>query len=526
MGCGWVVAGAVWSAALLVLGSLVVLLAYRTGWLAPQLGWRVAIALGASAAFVATGAGFVALRGVRSLGAVRAIWLNLAELSETQDDADCLGRLEGFAAGEDLPAAGWGWNRLVAAVDGLRDGLADAAGRPDVASFLCSYDAQRLLGLLDSLNDGLLLADGRGTVLLANRACEGLLGRSLSEFIGRRLPEVFAGPQAQGVLGTLLGGASCGADHYFEEAMTPPGARPQPGPEVAPTGEVCKPSDLAAWAARGGTILWVRCHRLGEGKEGDELLLTLRDITQQRIGEASRDAFIAHVSHELRSPLTNIRAYAETLMSDLILDAAGQKEAFNVINEETSRLLRLVNDILELSRMEGGALRLDKGEVVLDRLIRQCVQDVKGMAAARKIALETSYHPKLPNLWADREKLAVVINNLLSNAIKYTPEGGTVLVETNVDDRFVYAKVTDTGYGLTPEDGERIFEKFYRVPRPETAATPGSGLGLAICKEIVQLHGGTIHVTSELNKGTEMEVRLPLTEVGPVLGPAVKAEPA
>ena len=115
-----------------------------------------------------------------------------------------------------------------------------------------------------------------------------------------------------------------------------------------------------------------------------------------------------------------------------------------------------------------------------------------------------------------------MINNVLTNAIKYTPESGTVFVETNVDDRFVYIKVTDTGIGIAAEDIDRIFEKFYRVDREETAEITGSGLGLAICKEIVQMHGGTINITSELNKGTEMEIKLPLTQTGPVLGPAVE----
>ena len=207
----------------------------------------------------------------------------------------------------------------------------------------------------------------------------------------------------------------------------------------------------------------------------------------------------------------------------MVLDERVQKEAFNVINEETSRLIRLVNDVLDLSRMETGSLQLDKGEVLLDRLISQCVNDIKALAGSKQITLQTNYHPKLPNLYADREKLAVVLNNILSNAVKYTPQGGTVFIETNVDERYVYIKVSDTGYGIAAEDINLIFDRFYRVDREETADIPGTGLGLATSKEIVALHGGTINVTSGLDKGTEMVVKLPLVVTGPVLGPAAKS---
>ena len=246
--------------------------------------------------------------------------------------------------------------------------------------------------------------------------------------------------------------------------------------------------------------------------------ITLHDITQQAAGEASRGDFIAHVSHELRSPLTNIRAYTETLLSDMVLDAATQKEAFNVINEETGRLILLVNDVLDLSRMEVGSLKLNQDEVVMDRLVQQCVTDLRASASSKKITLQTNYHPKLPKLYADREKLSVVINNIITNAIKYTAENGTVFVETNIDDDFVYIKVSDTGFGIEPEHLDKIFQKFYRVDRQETADVQGTGLGLTISKEIVNLHGGDISVSSELNQGTEVTIKLPRRLKSPVLG--------
>jgi signal transduction histidine kinase len=115
-----------------------------------------------------------------------------------------------------------------------------------------------------------------------------------------------------------------------------------------------------------------------------------------------------------------------------------------------------------------------------------------------------------------------VIHNILTNAVKYTPSGGTIFVETAVEDRFLTIKISDTGLGIAADDQEKIFEKFYRVPRKETEGISGSGLGLATSRMIVTLHGGTIHVVSELNKGSEFTIKLPLTSVEPVLGSAIR----
>lgn len=492
-----------------------------------QILWLLAIL-----AILAVTAGAVLLVwAVRARWGQRGIWAMLSRAADAQDAQTCLECLEPVAVGENVSPAARGWNRVVAAIDSLRDGAFETVSAGELGAFLCSYDAQRLLGILDALVDGVLVADNAGLIVLANRSGEGKLGRPLGEFIGRPITEIFAVSPARELLEGYLTNAG-GADCTFDLVVTaqgdmlgvgPLGQLHLPDEHDASEGAAIGLKDIADAAQSGGTILRVVCHKLGGDDENSELLVCLRDVTQQKLSEASRDAFIASVSHELRSPLTNIRAYAETLLSDMILDASAQKDAFNVINEETDRLLRLVNDILDLSRMETGSLTLDRGEVVLDRLVRQCVQDVKGLAAAAQITLETNYHPKLPNILADREKLAVVINNILTNAIKYTPAEGTVFVETNVDDRSILIKVTDTGYGLAPEDVDRIFQKFYRVDRPETARIEGTGLGLSICKEIVMLHGGAIHVVSELNKGTEMQIRLPFKQIGPVLGPAALA---
>lgn len=500
------------------------LITYRTNWQLFQFPPGLSQGL-ACVALTMTGVStIIYIRVLRYRRKFKAIETNLLAICRTDDFEQVLQQMEPFPVGWRMPDFGRGWNNLVGAVDQVRHGWQLKQAENSMGQFLCSYDAQRLLGLLDSLSDGIVLADADGKIILANRACEGKVSRRLSEFIGGSITELFDDPNSKIILEELINYNNHHTNASFEVLVPPCRSTAAGSDKIIEDSE--EPNQNPApfspenVVRSGGTILWICGHRLAGERENSDILLTLRDITQRKISDAGQEAFIAHVSHEMRSPLTNIRAYAETLLSDMVLDARTQKEAFNVINEETSRLIRLVNDVLDLSSMETGTLTLDKGEVALDRLIRQCVNDVRAAASSKKITLQSNYHPKLPNLQADREKLALVINNILSNAIKYTPETGTIFIETNVDDRYVYIKVTDTGMGVAEKDRDKIFDKFYRVQRQETADIPGSGLGLSTAKEIVALHGGAINVISELNKGTEMEVKLPLTTTGPVLGPA------
>ncbi|MBN2377530.1 MAG: PAS domain-containing protein [Sedimentisphaerales bacterium] len=465
------------------------------------------------------------VRAYRHRKMTHAIEANLVNVIKISDDQEALKSLSAAPVGARLTEACQGWNRLLSALENMEGQDGATSGQNNLGQFLCSYDSQRLLMLIDALPDGIVQADAQGNIILANRACEGMVGRRLSEFIGTSVVELFNDGQAKETLQRLIDLKDHRADDYFEITI-PAAPAAVAGVQEGSLPDEAETSVAASYDSSqdSSTSLWVSCHRQVDAGEDGGLLILMRDITQQKAKEQGRDNFISHVSHELRSPLTNIRAYTETLLSDMVLDERVQKEAFNVINEETSRLIRLVNDVLDLSRMETGSLQLDKGEVLLDRLISQCVNDIKALAGSKQITLQTNYHPKLPNLYADREKLAVVLNNILSNAVKYTPQGGTVFIETNVDERYVYIKVTDTGYGIAAEDINLIFDRFYRVNREETADIPGTGLGLATSKEIVALHGGTINVTSGLDKGSEMVVKLPLVVTGPVLGPAVKSK--
>jgi signal transduction histidine kinase len=241
-------------------------------------------------------------------------------------------------------------------------------------------------------------------------------------------------------------------------------------------------------------------------ERGAVVLIT--DESQRAKAEAAREAFVAQVSHELRTPLTNIRAYTETCTE--FDDPKVQAECFNVINKETRRLGRLVEEMLSRSQLDIGTMNIRSDDVDLLALLHEAVRDLKATAENMEIELVAELPSKLPLLHADRDKLAVVINNLLGNALKYTISGGRISVACEADEGGVRIKVVDTGIGIAEEHRSKIFERMYRVDSEEVKNRTGSGIGLTTALEIVQAHGGDIQVSSKPGEGSTFTVELPL----------------
>lgn len=246
--------------------------------------------------------------------------------------------------------------------------------------------------------------------------------------------------------------------------------------------------------------------------DGDlhQALVLIEDITQQRVAEESRVAFVSHATHELRMPLTNIRLYMETLLSDGEDDPKLRGECLNVINQESQRLERVVSDMLSMSEIEAGSMKLICDDVRLDALFAEIEKDFIAQAKDKKIAFTMDLPPKLPVIQADRDKLVLAMQNLVGNAIKYTPRGGIVTVVVKADDEVLTVDVKDTGIGMDPRDVERIFEKFYRANDDRVKEITGSGLGLALAREVMRMHNGDIEVVSELNKGSTFTMTVPV----------------
>lgn len=239
-------------------------------------------------------------------------------------------------------------------------------------------------------------------------------------------------------------------------------------------------------------------------------LWTLRDITQTKLAEQAREQFVFTATHELRTPLANIRAYTETLATATDIPIETQNSFYNTINSEASRLSRFVDELLNVSQMEAGAITIQKHEVHLERLLLEVIESQKPLATEKHQKFEHSLSPKLPRIHADKDKLSAALTNLIGNAIKYTPDHGRVHVRVESDNDRVEFHVEDSGIGIAAEDIPKLGTKFFRSHDSRVQERVGSGLGLAFAQEVARLHGGAIAITSQINQGSCFTLELPL----------------
>jgi len=243
-------------------------------------------------------------------------------------------------------------------------------------------------------------------------------------------------------------------------------------------------------------------------KKPEGFIVVIHDVTEEQKLDNMRREFVANVSHELRTPITSIKSYTETLLDGAMEDSETAERFLNVINTEADRMTRLVKDLLQLSRIDNQQVSWNMKEVSLKNIVKDIVDRMQLEAERKHQKLESYVIGEIPNIKGDKDRLEQVFVNLISNAIKYTPENGLITVYIGRIYNEVYVKVTDTGIGIPADSLHRVFERFYRVDKARSRDMGGTGLGLAIAKEIIQAHGGTISISSEEKKGTEVTVRL------------------
>ncbi|HJU57539.1 MAG TPA: ATP-binding protein [Actinomycetota bacterium] len=236
------------------------------------------------------------------------------------------------------------------------------------------------------------------------------------------------------------------------------------------------------------------------------VVLVLDDVTQTRRLEQTRRDFVSNASHELKTPAASIQAAAETIRIAASEDPSVVPRFAAQLEREAARLARIVSDLLDLSRLETGS-ELDES-VALDAVVRDESERFEDSAAEAGVALDVTA-PRVPRVRGSGRDLALLVRNLVDNAIRYTRPGGRVEVGLGSHNGDVILTVLDTGLGIPTRDVSRIFERFYRVDRARSRETGGTGLGLSIVKHVVENHGGTIDVSSQLGEGTRVEVRLP-----------------
>ncbi len=239
-------------------------------------------------------------------------------------------------------------------------------------------------------------------------------------------------------------------------------------------------------------------------------VLVFHDITQIRKLEKVRQDFVANVSHELRTPVSSIHGYAETLLKSGIDDKKHNREFVSIIYKASERLCRLINDLLDLSKLESSRMKLVFQDIDISTTIKKVVSIIETQAKSKQIQLILNIPKNIPMIKADDSKLSQVFLNLLDNAIRYTPGGGNITISAFSKDGTIQIDVSDTGIGIPEKDIQRMFERFYRVDRARSIETGGTGLGLSIVKHIVQAHNGDIWVRSEMGKGSTFSFTIPV----------------
>lgn len=249
--------------------------------------------------------------------------------------------------------------------------------------------------------------------------------------------------------------------------------------------------------------------------KADGIIIVMQEITEHFELDKMRKRFVADVSHELKTPITSMRGYAETILQD-VDDVNREIEKDQIIyfvrkmEKEAERMQELVSDLLILSKYDSNIEKRKKEYFQVTEIIKELEERFQQNAKEKNILLKSFITSDIPEIYADKFGVERVITNILTNAIKYTKNNGTVYIYVGFLYNNVYIKIKDTGIGIKEEDINKIFERFYRVDSSRVRASGGTGLGLSIAKEIVEKNNGTIDITSELDKGTVVVVRFPI----------------
>jgi two-component system phosphate regulon sensor histidine kinase PhoR len=337
-------------------------------------------------------------------------------------------------------------------------------------------DRDRAGQVLDALDDGILLLDGAGRLLVANPTARDWFGLPDDLRPGLPLRRVVSVTRV--------------AD-LAEEATT----------KRAPV------TGIVTVVLPEHRTLTMRAFPLADRGPTGRTVVTLSDITQRRRLEVLRRDFVANASHELKTPVAALRALAETLESALPEDPETAHGFVVRIGREAERLDALVRDLLDLSRVERGALAAEPVDLV--GLVKEVAESHADRAEERRVRLRTELTPG-SSVRGDRAQLGLLLSNLVDNALRYTGARGTVRIRLDSIDDKVMLQVADTGEGIPASELPRIFERFYRVDKARARRTGGTGLGLAIVRHVAESHGGTVTVESKVGKGSSFTVTLPV----------------
>ncbi len=342
--------------------------------------------------------------------------------------------------------------------------------------------------ILHSIRDAVLVTDGQDQIVLANEAAEHLLDFQLDP----RQPKGIDQAVSEIMLCEKIRKSRSGKIRHVRHELT-----------------FTRDGRLRTYDAVFSSLF-------DESETVAGVVVVLHDITREKEISQMKNEFVSHVSHELKTPLASINAYAEMLVDGEAQDTETIRQFCSIIQGQALRLNRLIEDILNISRIESGLVKVNRDNHSIALVIRDAVEMIKSYAQEKNITI----HSQAPILYdqarVDRDMISQVVINLLSNAVKYTPEGGSVSIQSQVNeaDGCITVTVQDSGVGIPPDDVDHVFDKFYRVEANKKYAK-GTGLGLNLVKQIVEtVHGGRVFVTSKIGEGSTFGFELPLAETG------------
>jgi len=346
------------------------------------------------------------------------------------------------------------------------------------------YGSKKLTAALQSLPDGLLMLAPGGLVTFASDKVEPLLGIAVDAILEQPVDAWCRDPALRTLLGRYTS-TQRDSLHAHSVDFTPANVE---GKYLSAT---VQPLTAAHGAMAFGT------------------LVVLRDVTREQLARQAGNDFVAHVSHELKSPLNVIGMYAETLADADADDETLRVESLNVIQDEIERMNALVGNLLNVSKLETGSMSPERNRVRLDDLLRDAYEHALPRAEGKQLRVSLDLPRELEAVAIDKDLFRIALNNLLTNAIKYNRPGGSVLLAARNEDHEIVISVRDTGIGIAAADRERVFDKFYRVSeRDAKVARGGHGLGLYLAAQIVELHHGRIVVDSEPGIGSTFSIHL------------------
>lgn len=343
-------------------------------------------------------------------------------------------------------------------------------------------DPQLLVTAIDSLVDGFALVDSSGHVAYWNPRAHEFLRLPADQMLGTRVEEMIARVAAQTANSETV-------QNHLHAAFDSPSA------DLAFEMQTTLDPPL---------ILSARVFAIRD--IGTALML--RDVTREREADAMKSQLLSTVSHELRTPLASIKGFATTLLrQDVSWSESEQRDFLRIIEDETDRLTEIIDNLLDMSQLEAGALRVDKEPNQLRSLIRELVDEMRMRTEVHWFIVDLP--TELPRVLADPRRVRQVIRNLLDNAVKYS-KGGQITVACQLEGDHVIVSVSDQGDGISPQYLSKIFDRFFQVDGKPTRRQGGSGLGLSISRGIVQAHGGKMWAESVVGQGTTFRFTLPL----------------